>query len=113
MEYTAKFGIDGGVSHGFGIKYPDCFEKVETIKADSEREAMAAALKIAKDYSQNHLSNPNTDYTTVALLSLTDSQGNKLEQISLVEKDKTEFSNGCAVVKCSTLEHLLLLAKRE
>jgi hypothetical protein len=111
MDYTAKFGIDGGVSPGFGVKYPDSIERLETVKADSPREAMAAALKMAKDYSQDHLSNPNTDYTTVALLSLTDSQGKKLDQLALVGKGEAEFSNGCAVVKCSSLEHLLLLAR--
>ena len=113
MDYTAKFGIDGGVSPGFGVKYPDYIGRVEIINADSPCEAMAAALKMAKDYSQDHLSNPNTNYTTVTLLSLADAPGSKLEQELLAGKGEAEFLNGCAVVKCSSLEHLLLLAKEK
>ena len=108
MEYTAKFGIDGGESPGFGVKYPDYIEKIEKINAESDAEAITTALKMAREYSKDHLSNPNTEETAVTLMYVAE-KGRVLDQATLVDKTKVELSNGCAVVKCSTLEHLLLL----
>ncbi|MDP2672183.1 MAG: hypothetical protein Q8O84_00020 [Nanoarchaeota archaeon] len=60
MKYVAKFGIDGGVSHGFGLKESDYSEKEEIFEleiADDER-AFAKAGILAYKLSKDSLSNP-------------------------------------------------------
>ena len=70
MEYQATFGIDCGVSHGFGVKYPDFVRKQEAISADSHQVAYQNAIGLAGKFADDYLSNPETDLTTVQLLSL-------------------------------------------
>lgn len=111
MKYTACFGIDGGISPGFGVKYPDYAEEVREFEADSYDSARMSALKIAARSAKDHLSNPKTGYTTVKILSLMDKDDNIVSQEPLLERVKDlEFENGCAVVKCSMEMHLLILA---
>jgi len=109
MKYKAVFGIDGGVSHGFGIKYPDYIEKTKEILAESDYEAFNRAINQAKEISKEHLSNPKTGYTAVKVLILKDEKGRPLCQESLNKNPKIIFEEGCALVKSSTLEHLLNL----
>ena len=121
MKYTAKFGIDGGVSHGFGVKYPDYSKKEENFeleKVDDER-ALATAGIMAYNFSLNHLSNPETNETKVTLLNLFNEKGevNQKEFVSKYNgfKDKNgktlnfEFENDKMVFSCSQFEHLLRL----
>ena len=72
---------------------------------------MRNAIDLAIELSGEHLSNPNTGYTTVKILILKEKNGRPLYQESLKEslnKDiKIKFEEGCAVVRCSMLEHLL------
>jgi hypothetical protein len=97
MEYQATFEIDCGVSPGFGLKYPDHIKKTETLSADSSKEAYKNAMSIAKEIAGDYLSNPNTGFTTVQLLSLRSSEG------------CVPFNVSKSVVKRSTLENILAL----
>lgn len=95
MQYTAMYKVDGGVSQGFGIKYPDQYD----IKRDFEAEpadAYAFAMKIAKDYADDALSNPDTGKTVVELVSLRGPNG------------AVEFDRKKAFVETSMLEHFLM-----
>jgi len=101
MEYQATFGIDGGVSPGFGVKYPDYVRKQRVILADSPQVAYQNAMNLAGEFADDHLSNPDTGFTTVQLLSLNGPDG------------AVSFDASKAVVKRSMLEHLLALASEE
>ena len=94
MEYKATFGIDGGVSPGFGVKYPDYVRRIETLSADSPQLAYQNAMVLAEKFADNSLSNPETGLTTVQLLSLRGVDGD------------VSFDASKAVVKRSELEHL-------
>ena len=95
MEYQATFGIDGGVSPGFGVKYPDYQRRTEKISADNHQVAYQSAMNLAKEFANNYLSNPDNSLTTVQLLSLRSSDGD------------VSFDASKSVVKRSMLEHLL------
>ncbi len=95
MKYQATFGIDCGVSPGFGVKYPDEVERTETVFADNQQEAYQNAMLIVKKFADDYLSNPNNGLTTVKLLSLIGSEG------------AVSFDTSNSIVKRSTLEHLL------
>ncbi|MDD3175350.1 MAG: hypothetical protein PHU51_02640 [Candidatus Nanoarchaeia archaeon] len=98
MEYQATFGIDCGVSPGYGVKYPDNVKRTETLLADSPQDAYQNAMGLAKNFADDYLSNPDNGFTTVQLLSLRGSEGN------------VSFDASKSVVKRSMLEHLLALA---
>ncbi len=98
MEYKATFGIDCGVSSGFGVKYPDYERRTETLSADGPQVAYQNAMSMAGKFADDYLSNPETGLTTVQLLSLRGSDGD------------VSFDASKAVVKRSMLEHLLSLA---
>ena len=97
MEYQATFGIDGGVSQGFGVTYPDYTKRTETLSADNPQSAHQNAMTMARKFANDYLSNPDTDFTTVQLLSLKGPNG------------KVSFNVSKSVAKQSTLEHLLAL----
>jgi len=101
MEYQATFGIDCGVSPGFGVKYPDYVREQKVILADSPQVAYQNAMNLAGEFADDHLSNPDTGFTTVQLLSLNGPDG------------AVSFDASKAVVKRSMLEHLLALASEE
>jgi len=94
-EYQATFGIDCGVSHGFGVKYPDYVREQAVIPADSPKIAYQNAMSLAKKFADDYLSNPETSLTTVQLLSLNGPDG------------AVSFDASKSVVKRSVLEHLL------
>jgi hypothetical protein len=98
MEYQATFGIDCGVSPGYGVKYPDNVERTETFSADSPQVAHQTAMRLAGSFADDYLSNPENDLTTVQLLSLRNSEEN------------IPFDPSKSVVKRHMLEHLLSLA---
>ena len=98
MEYQATFGIDCGVSPGYGVKYPDNVERTETLDADSPQVAYQNAMGLARNFADDYLSNPDNGLTTVQLLSLSNSDGD------------VSFDASKSVVKRSMLEHLLSLA---
>ena len=98
MEYKANFGIDCGVSPGFGVKYPDYVRRTEDFSADNTQTAYQNAMNLAEEFADDYLSNPETDLTTVQLLSLNGPDG-------LVSFDASK-----AIVKRSRLEHLLAYA---
>lgn len=108
MEYKVIFGIDGGISNGFGLKEPDYYERNEKIYADSDEKAFENALGLAIKHAKYGLSNPETNYITVKLLTLKDENNDNLNQESLNKDSKIEFEEGCVIVKCSMLEHILL-----
>ncbi len=126
MKYTAKFGIDGGVSHGYGLKSPDYIKKEENFELEGEKanneNALGKAAIIAYKLSRNHLSNPETDETKVTLLNLLNEKRELISQKDFVsEYGGFNFENGKSlsfsvendkmVFTCSTLEHLLSLGK--
>ena len=110
MKYFVEYGIDHGCSTGLGFKYPSYIEESEEIEAANEFEAMSKAVERARVFAMDYLSNPETEMTTVCLLSLKDFSGNKLQQRTLI--DKIDFNeNDNAVIKCSMLEHILDLLR--
>ena len=125
MKYFAKFGIDGGVSPGFGVKYPDYSEKEETFELDekhlSDENAFARAAIIGYNLSRDSLSNPNTNKTKITLLSVINEKDISLNQEEFISKyDGIAFTdgksinfkteNGKIIFICSQLEHLLMMA---
>jgi len=111
MKYTSTFQIDCGVTHGFGIKYPENYERLDFIESETEIEAFKGAYQIATHHARDHLSNPNTDFTTVTLKSLRDSTGKLIPQEPLASKLGILLREGQIFVQCSLLEHLLDLVK--
>lgn len=125
MKYVAKYGIDGGVSPGFGVKYPDYTTKEENFELEGETanedNALGKSAIIGYKLSRNHLSNPNTNETKVTLLNLINEKGEVIHQKDFVSEyggfnfangKSISFSveNGKMVFTCSQLEHLLRLA---
>ena len=110
MKYEALFGIDCGISQGFGVKYPDYVEIREEIAAGSPADAMREAVSRARYHSRNYLSNPETGKTLVTLKSVIDNDGCALDQESLIpETEKPRMTDdGCCIFECSMLEHILL-----
>lgn len=100
MKYTARLGINCGISSGYGIKYPDYVEIEEQFAADTFVDAVIQASKLATRFADNYLSDPETDYTTVRLLSFFE------------EKRELKLDNEM-VVRRSTLDHLLNVATEE
>ncbi|HYD02712.1 MAG TPA: hypothetical protein VEC16_00275 [Alphaproteobacteria bacterium] len=109
-------GIDGGISNGFGVKYPDYVERSHKIQAENDYDAIIKAAGYAFLRSRNHLSNPETEYTKVKINSIYSSTG-LVNQRSVLESqgkkhiEMFEFEDDCLVTKCSDLEHLILLTK--
>jgi hypothetical protein len=98
MEYQATFGIDCGVSPGYGVKYPDNVERTETFSADSPQVAHQTAMRLAGSFADDYLSSPKDNFTTVKLLTLRNSCAD------------VPFDPSKSVVKRHMLEHLLSLA---
>ena len=96
MEYKASYEIDCGVSHGFALKSPDNIREEITLQAKTAADAYLNAMDLAKRFAQDYLSNPETGFTTVKLLSLENSDGPVL------------FDASKSVVKVSMLEHLVM-----
>ena len=67
--YTATYEIDGGASKGFGAT-PDCITETAHILVGTSVDAFHSAMMRARQLAQDHLANPNTGRTTVALSSL-------------------------------------------
>ncbi|MBI2564601.1 hypothetical protein HYV79_01275 [Candidatus Woesearchaeota archaeon] len=101
MEYQATFGIDGGVSHGFGIVYSDYVREQKVIFADSHQVAYQNAMSMAGKFADDYLSNPDSGFTTVQLLSLRSPD----EDIS--------FDVSKSVVKRSWVDHVARIASLE
>ena len=97
MEYKATFGIDCGVSPGFGVKYPDFERRVELFHTETPEDAYRMAMQRADEFAMNYLSNPDTGLTTVRLLSLSS------------PKENVPFDASEAVASRTTGEHLLAL----
>jgi len=119
QKYIARFGIDGGISQGFGIKYPDYITIDKIIDAKDDLEAVCKAAKEAYKLSRSHLSNPDTDYTTVTMLQLYNDTHVLLDQKKILEKQgyksisvnkrDFEWKENTLSISCSMLEHLLTL----
>lgn len=101
MEYQAQFGINCGVSSGFGLKDSDYVETNEIISAETPEAAFGEAMKYARKFADDYLSDPETGLTTVRLVSLKGPPGN------------VSFNSKNAVVQRSMLEHILALASEE
>jgi hypothetical protein len=94
-EYEAFYGIDGGVSYGFGTKYPDYTEEKMNIQAADDACALRNAMDLAGTLADDSLSNPDTGVTKVSLLSLLGPHGN------------VQFDKESAVVTRSLQDHIL------
>lgn len=108
MEYNAVFEIDGGVSHGFGLKEPDHYWRTEKIIANSNEDAMKQTIERVMYHANESLSNPDTGYTIVTLSSLIDENGRFLDQESLLDlvNEKVDFKDGQITVKHSISDHI-------
>ncbi|MEK6938970.1 MAG: hypothetical protein AABX04_08075 [Nanoarchaeota archaeon] len=113
MVYQAIFGINCGVSPGFGVKYPDYVKREDILTVDNDMDALVAAAEQARNFSKDYLSNPNDNQTTVTFLELYD-QNRKLVSQRQVLKEKGfdcikrfEWNGDMLVTRCSKLEHLL------
>ena len=102
MEYEAHYEINCGgpygfdvKPHGFDVKYSHLVNLTEQITAENNEGALRHALSQAKKFADNYLSDPETGFTTVKLLSLYSEDGD------------VEFDREKAVVKRSMEEHLL------
>ena len=100
MEYRASYGINCGVSHGFGLKDSDYVELTEQFSEENDNDALRISLIRARKFADDYLSDPETGLTTVRLLSLVGPNGN------------VSFDSESAVVKRSVLEHLLTLNQK-
>ena len=94
-EYRATFKINGGESNGFGLKSPIEETRTEIILAPDEPQAYVCAIRLAEDFSNNYLSDPNTGLTRVELLALTSGA----DLVDLGQKER--------VVSRSWIEHIL------
>jgi hypothetical protein len=101
MKYQAKFYVDGGISPGFALKSPYHETREESITAEDNMAAIKAAATLARKFSLDYLSNPETDFTTVTLLNLYDDRGNLINQREVLKK--------AGITKCHMLEHLTLV----
>jgi hypothetical protein len=101
MEYRATYGIEGGVSPGFGVKYQDFCNKTRQIVADGPEAAYARAMSVAEELAVDHLTNPENELTIVHLESLVGPQGS-------VPVDHQQ-----SIVVRTTLDHILALSRRE
>lgn len=108
MKYEVLFGIDCGVSQGFGVKYPDYIEKREEIEDITPEGAMKKAIERALYHSREYLSNPETGKTIVSVKEISDKDGNVLDQKMLLPEFSREIvsEDGFSFVECSMLEHL-------
>lgn len=95
MEFKAAYHIDCGESPGFGVKSPAEEYREETITVDGPEHAYDEAMNRAKILAGDYLSNPDTGYTTVHLLSLKGPEG------------FVAFDTSKVIVRRSMLEHLL------
>jgi hypothetical protein len=116
MTYKAIFGIDCGLSHGFGLKEPHYEKQDRNLSASDDKNAIIEAAKIALHFSREYLSNPDNDFTTVTILRLYDSKGKLLNPQEILKKEgftgiqRFEWDEkGLLYIKCSMLEHLLSL----
>ena len=114
MEYKATFGIDCGVSHGFGVKYPDYVNLDEALTANDDISAISAAAKLAITLSRDYLSNPKDNLTKVTLLELYDQKRNRMNIKEVLKQNGYDSiksfewdDDGKLITKCSMLEHLL------
>ncbi len=96
MEYNARYFIDCGVSSGFGMKDPDNLVRTQKILADNSEDAYKIAMKLAENFADDYLSNPQTGLTTVQLLSLNN------------QNDQVSFDPSRSIVKRGILEHFFL-----
>ncbi len=108
MEYEATYGINGGVSHGFGTKHSDYYHTIDKISADSPEAVFSEAAELGRKHAEDHLSDPESGLTIVRLLRLQDSEGKVFSQKPLNSDPGVEFEGDLAIFKCSMLEHLLL-----
>jgi len=69
-KYMAYFSVDGAVSHGFGLKSPDVYEKTTEINARGDSRAYKSAIYKAAKLAADGLSNPDTGETRVTLSRL-------------------------------------------
>ncbi len=113
MEYIAIYEIDCGVSRGFGLKEPDTDLRREKLNADSPEKAFSLAVDKAIYFARDYLSNPNTGMTTVKIVCFHDSLSNPLSQKPLNKNPGLQFDEGRAIVKSSTLEHLLIFIREQ
>ena len=88
MKYKAVFDVDGGVSHGFGVKHPDHYEKKEEFDLDKKWDSenvIGKAICLGREIAKDALSNPNTDLTKVTLIGLYGPDG-EINQKEFVSK---------------------------
>jgi hypothetical protein len=101
MEYKAKYHIRCGVSHGFGVKYPDEDERTERIDSADDAAAVQEAMAVATRFADDYLSDPETGKTTVTLQSLAGPKGDVT-----LDPEKP-------VVERTMLQHMLALYAEE
>ena len=75
MEYSVVFGIDCGVSPGFGVKYPFFERRNEVLAAEGFEAAYREAMRMAEAFAHSYLTNPETRSTTVQLLRISGLEG--------------------------------------
>jgi len=115
LEYRATFGIDCGLSHGFGLKESHYETQEEVVIADDDISAIQKVAGRAIHFSRDYLSNPDTEYTTVTLLKLCGHERDLINQREVLTKagfggvQRFEWDGDKLVTKCHMLEHLLLI----
>jgi len=117
-NYKVTYGIDGGMSQGFGVKYPDYIEKDIMIQAENNLDAVDKAYEKAVELSRDHLSNPETGMTKVSVHAIYDMDQVRLHIGALVDWNKVHdgrilLEDERMVAKCSTLEHILFMSREK
>lgn len=114
MEYKATFKIDCGVCYGYGIRNPDCLELNEKLVAEDNLSAIVSAVKKARHFGRDYLTNPHDNLTTVTLKRLSDANGNSLDMRIILKsagydsvKNFEWNKENQLVTKCSLLDHML------
>ncbi len=118
--YEAKYHIQHGVTHGFGLVYPD--ESVEKCVFDASDAigGIRKAVEEARNFARNYISHPSGK-TTVTLQELCEKNGGVIDVRAEIEKHLGErfplvkdllFPDGTHyATECSWIEHALAIER--
>ena len=112
MKYKAVFDVDGGVSHGFGLKSPDYYKKKEEFDLDNkgdDEQVISYAIYLGRKIAIDSLSNPKTDLTKVTLTGLYGPEGQISQKEFISKYDGIKDKKGKSIsFKTNELSQIVL-----
>ncbi len=112
MEYKVQLKVDGAVSHGLGISYPDVYTKEEIVQADDNERAVVEAICYALSIAESALHNPDNGYVIVTLENIFQQGSDKpIEQFEILKKlrlDDKLNDKGNLQARCGLIDKALL-----